>query len=164
MKNLFLYKRWANAELLKLLGQIDAKRYPDQYALAIRLFNHTLVVDQIFIAHIKGEKHSFSANNTEVMPTLSTLSDSVSQTDAWLIDYVSNVSQEELEKEIAFTFTDGDAGCMSISEILNHLIIHGTYHRGNIGMILGDCGLNRPSDTFTKFIHQFEPDRRTRQP
>lgn len=160
MKSQFLYKRWSNSEILNLLKQIDSERYPDQKTTAVRLLNHTLVVDKIFIAHIQGEMHSFVSTNTDETPSLDDLCDSINQVDTWLIDYVSNVQPPELEREIQFIFTDGDAGRMSISEILNHLIIHGSYHRGNVGMILTDCGLDRPRDTFPKFLHHYEPSRR----
>ena len=161
MKSQFLYKRWANSEILNLLRQVDGERYPDQKATVVRLLNHTLVVDKIFIAHLKGEVHPFSSANTDEMPSLDELFDSVNQADTWLIHYVSNVELPELDREIQFRFTDGDPGRMSVGEILNHLIIHGAYHRGNVGMILVDCGLDNPRDTFPKFLHQYEPSRRT---
>jgi uncharacterized damage-inducible protein DinB len=161
MKSQFLYKRWANSALLNSLSQVDGERFPDQKTAAVRFLNHTLVVDKIFIAHIQGEAHHFSSANTTEMPALNDLSDSIHQADTWLIDYVSNVESQELDRKIQFVFTDGDPGLMTVGEMLSHLIIHGAYHRGNVGMILVECGLENPRDTFPKFLHQFEPSRRT---
>ena len=161
MKSQFLYKRWANSQLLNLLKQVDGELYPDQKKAAVRLLNHTLVVDKIFIAHMQGKTHPFSSANTVEMPSLDDLCDSIDRADTWLIHYVSTVELPELDREIQFIFTDGDLGRMTVSEILNHLIIHGTYHRGNVGMILVECGLENPRDTFPKFLHHYDLSRRT---
>ncbi|MFC3152287.1 DinB family protein [Litoribrevibacter euphylliae] len=153
MENKFRYKAWANQELLELVAQINKDTYPEQLTTAVRLLNHTLVVDKIFIAHLQGLAHPFSATNTPETPTLSQLKQRIEETDAWLINYARELSPASLKEDVDFTFTDGVSGQMSRAEILDHLIIHGAYHRGNVGMLLTDCGLNRPADIFTRFLH-----------
>jgi len=103
---------------------------------------------------LQGESHSFDATNTSETPSVKQLQGSIQDVDNWLIHYAATLTQTSLDEMIHFTFTDGDAGSMSRNQILNHLIIHGAYHRDNIGMLLTECGINRPSDTFTKFLHQ----------
>ena len=49
---------------------------------------------------------------------------------------------------------------MTREEMLFHVLADGAYHRGNVGMILTPCGIDRPKDTFTRFLHLSEPDRR----
>ncbi|TVZ41850.1 putative damage-inducible protein DinB [Alteromonadaceae bacterium 2753L.S.0a.02] len=160
MKNLFQYKAWANAELLYCMALISKEQFPEQWTTAIRLLNHTLVVDKIFIAHIQQLKPEYTASNTPETPTLKALGESINETDNWLIQYVAGLNSDLLDKELCFRFTDGDNGRMSLSEILNHLLIHGAYHRGNIGMVLTACGIERPRDIFTRFLHAEEPGRR----
>lgn len=156
MENKFRYKAWANQELLELVEQIKNDEHPEQRTTAIRLLNHTLVVDKIFIAHLQGQSHPFSATNTSETPTLNQLKQSIEETDAWLINYAMDQSPTSLKENIHFTFTDGDSGRMTREQILDHLIIHGAYHRGNVGMLLTECGLNRPADIFTRFLHMPE--------
>lgn len=153
MENKFRYKAWANQELLELVEQIKNDEHPEQRTTAIRLLNHTLVVDKIFIAHLQGQSHPFSATNTPETPTLNQLKQSIEETDAWLINYAMDQSPTSLKENIHFTFTDGDSGRMTREQILDHLIIHGAYHRGNVGMLLTECGLNRPTDIFTRFLN-----------
>ncbi len=160
MENLFRYKAWANAELLDSVEKINFDKYPDEGTMAIRLFNHTHVVDKIFIAHLNRENHVFDADNTIETPSVESLRLNVRFSDKWLVDYVSELEHGALQEIVHFNFTDNDAGSMSREEILNHLIIHGGYHRGNIGMLLTSCGLDRAKDTFTRFLHALEPNRR----
>ncbi|WP_425427682.1 DinB family protein [Bowmanella denitrificans] len=61
---------------------------------------------------------------------------------------------------MAFDFVDGSRGRLSVEEILLHLLTHGSNHRGMASRVLASNGLDRPGDTFTRYLHQVEPDRR----
>jgi uncharacterized damage-inducible protein DinB len=160
MRRKFRYKAWANAEILDSIARIDASRYPEQWTLAVRLMNHTCVVDRIFAAHLAGEPHGFQGTNTPGTPSLDQLRESISASDAWYQRYVEHVADIDLAQSLPFTFTDGDSGTMTREEMLFHVLAHGAYHRGNVGMVLTACGIDRPKDTFTRFLHSSEPARR----
>ena len=51
---LFKYKAWANDEILTAMKLLDKKAHPDERHTAIRILNHTYVVDRIFAAHLRG--------------------------------------------------------------------------------------------------------------
>jgi len=160
MQNEYDYKKWANAELIDHIRQIDADAFPEKHRLAVRLLNHTYVTDQIFKAHILGEEHGYHWANTDETPVLTELQKNIAHSDQWFIDYVMKATDDTLDRLVSFTFTDGDKGSMTVREILSHLLIHGAYHRGNIGMILADCGVDKPTDIFTRFLHMSQPQRR----
>lgn len=157
MESQLLYKAWANKQTLDEIKKIDQVKYSDKFLLALRLFNHIHVVDEIFVAHLTNKPHPYAATNTIETPSFEDLRRSVEKTDEWLVQYSKNVTRSELNKTIKFTFTDGDDGVMSVRDILNHLVIHGAYHRGNIGMLLTDCGIQKPNDTFTRYLHNYAP-------
>lgn len=161
MESQFRYKAWANAQLIDALSLIDATRYAESWRMAIRLLNHTYVVDRIFAAHLVGEEHSYESTNTPETPTLEQLGQDIEKSDRWYVEYANRAATDSLKDSIVFTFTDGDSGSMTREEVLTHILVHGAYHRGNVGMLLPSCGLDRPSDTFTRFLHLMEPERRT---
>ena len=49
---------------------------------------------------------------------------------------------------------------MSRAEMLQHLVVHGAYHRGAVGQILDALPLPRPADTINVYLHAAEPWRR----
>lgn len=51
-------------------------------------------------------------------------------------------------------------GILSAEEILFHMINHGTYHRDNFIHALHHAKVVHPTDTYTVFIDQYEPERR----
>ena len=160
MQSLFAHKSWANNELFNVLATVSLEAHAAAVHTAIRTLNHIHVVDQIFQAHLRGEPHEFSATNTEATPELGKLQFGVAETDAWFESYASTVSEGQLARRIAFRFTDGDAGSMTRQEMLLHVVMHGSYHRGNVGQLLKSIAVAPPRDLYTKFLHLSEPARR----
>lgn len=158
--NAFKYKQWANTELLSF-GARQIHLLPESDAtFFIRILNHTTVVDSLFISRILGTQEQFAADNTIETPTLLELRDRIEQNDSWLVTFAESVSLKELERVISFRFSDGDLGQLSIDEILLHLLTHGSNHRGMASRALASNDLERPRDTFTRYLHESEPLRR----
>ena len=157
---LFKFKAKSNREMLADLARsgLDAS-HPDGLT-AIRTMNHTHVVDQIFRAHLTGTTHRYAAANTPETPALADLTAQISELDAWYIDYASSLTAAQLQERIVFTFTDGKRGRMTREEMLLHVITHGAYHRGAVGLILLRQGTTPPAETFTRYLHEAEPARR----
>ena len=159
--SLFKYKAWANAELHAALEKFDAQRYPIEFRAMLHALDHANVVDRIFQGHLVGTTTPlFKATHTEQTPSLPELREIVSATDDWYLQFVSSISAQRLKQRVQFTFTDGDRGAMSREEMLLHVITHGGNHRGSVGQILEDAGIDSPPDSLTKFLHRHEPERR----
>jgi len=158
---LFEQKAWADAELLAEMAKVDAQAHTEHRHLAIRILNHIHVADQIFAAHLRGEAHGFTSTNTEATPTLDELRASVEKVDAWYLAHVRSLGSGQLAEVLSFRFTDGDAGRMSRAEMLAHVITHGAYHRGAVGMLLRQSDVAPPRDLLTRYLHTHEPERRT---
>ncbi|MES2608987.1 MAG: DinB family protein [Pseudomonadota bacterium] len=158
---LFQYKRWANEELLALGMASQDALPPDDLRLFVRILNHTYVVDRIFACHLQGQPQTaYDATNTPETPALDTLREAVRASDDWYHQYAGGLGEAELVERLRFRFTDGDTGSMSRSEILNHIVVHGTYHRGAAGRILAAHAVQPPRDSLTVFLHRMEPARR----
>jgi uncharacterized damage-inducible protein DinB len=156
----FQYKKWANSELLMLGEQQFSKLSESDATFFIRILNHTTVVDSLFISRILDEPDKYSADNTLETPTLSELRETMEQNDSWLVSFTESASPEELNRVVIFKFVDGDFGQLTVEEILIHLMTHGSNHRGMASRVLAENDLERPKDTFTRYLHQVEPSRR----
>jgi uncharacterized damage-inducible protein DinB len=158
LQSLFRQKAAINEEFFSVLATVAASDRVD----AMRVMNHIHVVDQIFAAHLRGEPHGFAATNTPETPTLDALGVAVRETDRWFIGQAGALTPAQLAEPVAFTFTDGQRGCMSREEMLAHVITHGSYHRGEVGRLLKQLSTAPPRDLFTAWLHQSEPQRRVR--
>jgi uncharacterized damage-inducible protein DinB len=160
--SLFKYKAWANAEILERMKSFEQEAQATERHSAIRILNHTYVVDRIFAANLQRLKHEYTATNTTDTPTLEQLESAIETSDAWYVDYVSKLNPENLSESIDFAFTDGALGRMSREEILTHVVLHGGYHRGAIGRIMAQLSIAPGRDVFTGFLHLSEPTTRRR--
>ena len=160
LQRLFRHKASANDELLTALAGLGETS--PVTALAIKALSHSYVVDRIFAAHMKHEKHEYMSANLSEMPSLAALSADIRASDRDYIDYVSALDDRQLAERIAFTFTDGAPGCMSREEMLMHVITHGVGHRGQISAVFILNGLTPVKDGFTTWLHEAEAFSRRR--
>lgn len=157
---LFKYQAWANAAFFDKLETMDRTRHDADFRQAIRLMNHAYVVAEIFAAHLTGRPHPYKSDNTEETPDLAALRPAVAASDRWYLDYIHHVTPTQLAEKIAFSFTDGNKGYMSREEMMTHIVLHGGYHRGEVGRILVRLSIETPWDTFAVFLHRNDPGRR----
>lgn len=160
LHTLFGYHAWANDDLFGKLASLDPGRQRAERYSALRLINHYYIVARIFAAHLVGARHDYSSTNTADAPAFAELRAAVSASDRWYLDYVRGASPAQLAESIPFVFTDGAKGYMSREEMLGHVVLHGGYHRGEVGRILSQLSVTPPWDTFAVYLHQVEPLRR----
>ncbi|RWM25001.1 DinB family protein [Mesorhizobium sp.] len=161
LKSLLVYQAWANDELLEKLTGLDPRDNEMKRRAALRLMNHIHVVSRIFAAHLAGADHGYASDNTEETPEPAELRAAMAEGDRWYLDYLETVSEQRLAEPVAFTFTDGDKGCMTRQEMLTHVVLHGGYHRGEIGRMLAQIEVSPPWDTYAVHLHRAEPSRRS---
>lgn len=158
---LFQFKAKSNRDILAGLIKSGLDTSHADGITAIRTMNHTYVVDVIFKAHLTATSHPYDAANTPQTPLLSDLQAQITEMDGWFIDHAASLTAAQLAEPVVFTFTDGKQGRMTREEILLHVITHGAYHRGAVGLILLRQGVTPPAETFTRYLHEAEPARRT---
>ncbi|MCL2430306.1 MAG: SCP2 sterol-binding domain-containing protein [Alphaproteobacteria bacterium] len=157
----FRYKAQANDEILAAMRGFDDAAPARE--IAVRVLNHTYVVDRIFAAVLTGAGHGYGSANASEMPALAELSGAVKASDEWYIGYVSGLDEAQLLERIDFTFTDGEPGRMSREEMLLHVVIHGASHRGQVGWMLMEIAVATPAgDRFTSYLHKAEAATRRR--
>lgn len=149
---LFRYKRWMDIETLNAIKRMDASAQADKRHLTLRLMNHIYVVDTIFRANMAGQKHSYTALNTPETPSADELLIMMTECTDGYIHYVNSLSPADLSETIHFQFVDGGKGEMTAIDMLNHVLFHGTYHRGAVGWLLSESGVTPPRDVLTVFL------------
>jgi len=161
LERLFRYKAQANDEILAAMRGFDDAAPARE--IAVRVLNHTYVVDRIFAAVLTGAGHGYGSANASEMPALAELSGAVKASDELYIGYVSGLDEAQLLERIDFTFTDGEPGRMSREEMLLHVAIHGASHRGQVGWMLMENAVAPPAgDRFTSYLHKAEAATRRR--
>ena len=145
-------KRWADRGLYEAV-EANLERLPmAEAAIMLRILDHIHAVDRIFQHHLTGRPHAFKAARSEEMPGFAALKASALEVDDWYAEHVRSLSREDLEEPIDFVFTSGKPARMRRGEILLHVCLHGTYHRGNAGAVLQLKGLTPSRDAITDYL------------
>lgn len=152
---LLKFKRWIDAETLKAIKTISESAYTEKRHLMIRLMNHIHVVDMIFRANISGQQHGYTALNTPETPSVDELEVKMDDCINWYIQHVNSMIPVDLGETIKFSFVDGGDGEMTAIDMLNHMLFHGTYHRGAVGWLVSECGGIPPKDVLTVFLRDY---------
>jgi uncharacterized damage-inducible protein DinB len=156
VKRLTGYKAWANEitfSAIRSLPENEAiKERKTRYKNMVYTLNHVYVIDCIFKAHLETKSHPYTARNTETYPPLEELWQAVEIIDQWYIDYAHSVSEEELLEVVHFQFVDGSNGAMSRSEIILHIVNHGTYHRGLVSDMIYQVPTTPPTNDLTVYL------------
>jgi uncharacterized damage-inducible protein DinB len=145
-------KRWADRGLYDTVSRNLDRLTEQDISIMLRIFDHMHAVDRIFQHHLQGLPHSFRAARSEPTPQLAALADSVRQVDDWYAAYVRSLTEDEFEQTVDFVFTSGKPARMRRGEIILHVCLHGTYHRGNAGAVLQLKGLTPSRDAITDFL------------
>jgi uncharacterized damage-inducible protein DinB len=150
-RTLTRYKAWANDVFFKAVAALPAgeavRPRKSIFRNMVHTLNHSYVIDRIFQAHLEGRVHGYDARNTETHPPLEDLWRAQQQLDRWYVAWSDEVSDAVLAQQVGFTFIGGGEGRMTRGEILQHLVIHASYHRGFVAQMLFEVPNTRPPVT-----------------
>ncbi len=146
------FKQWAGRGLYQVVGDTIGRLEATDAAILVRLLDHIHVVDGVFQHHLQRLPHGFDAPRSGEVPEISTLLDTARALDDWYVNYVDSLSPTALDEPIDFVFTSGKPACMTRGEMILHICLHGTYHRGNAGIILQKNNVMPNDDRLTDFL------------
>ena len=145
-------KRWADRGLYAAVTENFARLSAEDTSILLRILDHIHTVDRIFQHHLQGVPHTFKAPRSEIVPQFAALASSATEVDDWYASYVGSLTEEDFAEPLDFVFTSGKRARMRRSEIILHVCLHGTYHRGNAGALLQLRGLTPSRDSITDFL------------
>jgi uncharacterized damage-inducible protein DinB len=142
--NLFNYYKYANELIAKAISAAGQPEKPMQ------LMGHLLAAQQVWLNRCLA----LTPAVVELWPALGgktfELSDQITDNhNAW-ISYLSALNEIDFENAIGYKNTKGDSFENRLSDILAHVINHGTHHRAQVGQLLKLAGLD--SLPITDFI------------
>lgn len=145
-------KRWADHGLYNAVEKSFDRLSNEDRFLMLQVLDHIHTVDKIFQYHLQSLTHNFSAPRSETMPDLNALAESSKTVDDWYADFVGGMTEGEFDQPVDFVFTSGKPARMTRGEMILHVCLHGTYHRGNAGALLQLRGLTPSRDSITDFL------------
>ena len=143
--NLLNYNSWANDEFFRVIVQLSPDEINKQrksFMNSIRnSLNHLLVIDKVWLANMKQEKHAFNHLQTILFEDMQELWEAKKKEETSIKKYTANLSDDDLLELVDCDLIGGNKVSMSRSMIITHLVMHGGYHRGIIAEMFGQIPL-----------------------
>jgi uncharacterized damage-inducible protein DinB len=129
---------WADGLVLASLER--AKPLPPR---ALKYFAHIIAAQHVWLARLEGRPQG-----VEVWPTLdlTACAGLMAATHETLRKYVDQLGVASLDREVHYRNTAGAEFDSKIGDILTHVMMHSTYHRGQVSLLLRD-GEAEPAPT-----------------
>src|SRR4029453_6957791 len=149
---LIRYKRWADGGLYQgVEGHLHRVGDFDKGGL-LQVLDHMHAGDRIFQHHLRGKRSGYERPRSGEPMSFAVLAEQVRELDDWYVDYVGALPEDRIDETIDFAFPNGGPARMRRGDMLLHVALHGTYHRGNAGILLQKNGVAPNDDRLTDFL------------
>jgi uncharacterized damage-inducible protein DinB len=143
IRTLFDYNAWANHRSLEAAAALPNEQFTKALVSSFPSVRDTL-------AHICGAEwiwhQRFQDISPSALPDLSSLTTAEALRAHWsaqeskLLEFVAQITQADLDRVIEFKTLNFGVYRSSLLHCMQHLVNHGTYHRGQITTLLRQLG------------------------
>ena len=137
------YNQWANAKMLDAASKLNPEQFTADLKSSHRSVRdtlaHTLAAEWIWLERWKGTspKALLAASD---FPTVDSLRTRWSQLEKEYTEYIGGLMDDSLERVMAYTNTKGEQWEYPLGSMIQHVMNHSTYHRGQVTTMLRQLG------------------------
>ena len=137
------YNKWANARMLDVASKLSPEQFTADLQSSHRSVRdtlaHTLAAEWIWLERWKGTSPKALLTATD-FPTPESLRARWGQVERDYTEFFSGLSDEALDRVIGYTNTRGEQWEYALGSMIQHLMNHSTYHRGQVTTMLRQLG------------------------
>ena len=154
-EQLFAYNRWANSLMLATVARLTPEQLSRDLATSHQsvraTLTHILAAEWIWLERCRGvsPKAMLDPNDFPDLGALKRRWAEVEQDQQALID---GLTDESLARAIAYINTKGERWEYPLGQILQHVVNHSTYHRGQVTAMLRQLGAEVVMTDFLFYI------------
>ncbi len=157
------YTVWADDVMLKNAEQLSEDKLTaarDTLFKSIAgTFDHTLVVAEIFKAHLEGTTHPHHARYRDENIPFPEVAQRLRAINVYYEGLARECTPVDLAETITFEFVGGGGqGSMTREDILLHIVNHATYHRGFVSTLLYPLKTKGAASDLTVFLRDVWPN------
>jgi uncharacterized damage-inducible protein DinB len=141
------YHYWARDRLLQAVEALTPDQYTRDMGNSFRSVRDTLVhlysAEWIWLSRWQGESPAMMLQ-AEAYPDLPSLRQAWDAHRAKLTAFVARLADATLRESIAYRTLDGQPWTQPLWQLLQHVVNHATYHRGQVTTMLRQLGVAPP--------------------
>jgi uncharacterized damage-inducible protein DinB len=137
------YNQWANARMLDVASKLSPEQFTADLKSSHRSVRdtlaHTLAAEWIWLERWKGTSPKALLTAAD-FPTVESLRARWAEVENDYAEFLGGLTDESLRKVIAYTNTKGELWEYPLGSMIQHLMNHSTYHRGQVTTMLRQLG------------------------
>lgn len=136
---LFAYNRWANARVLDAASVLTQEQLEADLATSHRSLHgtltHILAAEWIWLMRCKGISPGSLLDPAD-FPSLDSLREKMTIVEEEQRELIDGLDDQELARVIAYVNMKGERWEYPLTQIMQHMVNHSSYHRGQaVGML-----------------------------
>ena len=144
IQRLFEHAAWADALVADAIASQD--NVADD---TIELFAHVLGAEEVWLSRLEQRQSTLAVWPKLTRPELGKTAASVAES---YRSYLARLTPEDLPREVAYKNSIGQAFRTPIGEILMHVAMHGSYHRGQVALRMRRDGATPAPTDYIAFV------------
>ena len=162
IERLYTYNRWANAQTLIAASRLNAEQFTrdlaSSHASVRDTLAHILAAEWIWVTRWRGTSPKALLDPKE-FPGVDALKSKWAEVERDQAGVIRELSDESLARMITYTNTKGEGWTYSLERMMQHVVNHSSYHRGQVTTMLRQLGVE-PIPTDLLFFADAEGDPR----
>ncbi len=156
-RHLYDYNSWANRRTLEACAALSDEQFTHDLGSSFRSVRDTLVhivlVEWIWLERWHGRAPNAYPPSTD-FPNLESVRRRSAEVERDLLDYIASLSAEDLNRIVHHKTMAGTPQAAPLWQMLQHLVNHGTYHRGQVATLLRQSGAKPISTDLIAFYRE----------
>jgi uncharacterized damage-inducible protein DinB len=157
LRLLYDYNCWANCRTLDSCAALSEEQFTRDLGSSFRSVRDTLAhicgVEWLWLERWHGRSHNALPQAAE-FPNIESLRRRWDEVERNLLDYVASLTPEDIQRIIQHKTTQGVPQAAPLWQMLQHLVNHGTYHRGQVATMLRQLGAKPISTDLIYFYRE----------
>jgi len=145
---IFRHMKWADISILELLEKQNIKE-----GKVVELISHIVIAEDTWYKRITNEVYENKFWNILSSAECKKMAE---QANSKFVKYINALSENDFQKMISYKNSKGIDFTTSLEDIFMHMSLHGTYHRGQIMMLMRNSGKDVIGTDYAIYIRENE--------
>jgi uncharacterized damage-inducible protein DinB len=157
IRDLFSFNEWANRKFIDAIKNLDKEKFTMEIASSFSSIRETIAhivsSEWIWLQRWKGENPT-APPDWHDKPSIETLVENLNKVESERKNYLSKLKDEDLKTLLMYNLLSGKSQQNILKEVLQHVVNHSTYHRGQLATLFRQAGETPPSTDLILFYRE----------
>ena len=159
-RKLFAFNAWANNRVFETLRDLPESEYKQDLKTSFGTIHatmtHLVAAEKIWLSRLAGKPETALMTDQDT-PSVESLKSAWEDIAARMARFLAKLDDGKLQEELSYVTTEGKEYRNTLQQILQHIVNHSSYHRGQIAGMLRQVGAKAANTDLITFYRLTAP-------